>query len=211
MQMNDRAPLATVRRTQDGYLTATARVARSGIQDYTGAEVGKPHMGIVRVYRPESEVFSNDTMSSFAHRPLTLEHPSGQVSSSNWRDVAIGNTGSKVHRDGDFIVVDLVMMDERAIKAFEAGTQELSCGYTCELDFTSGIAPDGQAYDAMQLGIRNNHVAVVSKARGGSELRIGDQAALDDAAKFRATARAAYEEKLSLHDQQMAAHRSATG
>lgn len=41
-----------VRRTTDGYLVAVAKVARIGVQDYLGSEVGKPEMPLVRVYRP---------------------------------------------------------------------------------------------------------------------------------------------------------------
>lgn len=187
MQFNDRVSVNSgTNRTKDGYLAATARVARSGVQLYSGVEVGRPDLQTVRVFRPESEVFDDATMRSFAHRPMTLEHPSSQVNSSNWRDVAIGNTGGKVHRDGDYVVVDLAVMDEGSIKALEAGTRELSCGYNCELDFESGTTPSGEPYDAVQRKIRNNHVALVNKARGGSSLRVGDSATDDARAQARA-------------------------
>lgn len=185
-QFNDRVTASsTVRRTPEGYLVTTARVARSGVQEYLGREVGRPDMPTVKLYRPEDEVFSDATMRSFAHRPMTLNHPSQQVDASNWRDVAVGNTGAKVHRDGDYIVVDLVMMDQKAIAAYEAGTRELSMGYDAVIDFTSGTTPKGEPYDAVQRQIRNNHLALVGKARGGSALRVGDGAApvLDAAAQ----------------------------
>lgn len=58
MQFTDVVTVAGTRRRDDGYLGADARVARTGIQLYAGHEVGKPEMAVVRVYRPEGEVFS---------------------------------------------------------------------------------------------------------------------------------------------------------
>lgn len=182
---------SSVRRTPEGYMVTTAKVARSGVQEYLGAEVGRPDLTTVKIYRPEDEVFSDATMRSFAHRPMTMNHPRDQVTASNWRDHAIGNTGSKVHRDGDYIVVDLVMMDQGAIQAFEGGTRELSMGYDAVIEFTSGTTAKGERYDGVQRQIRNNHLALVGSARGGAELRIGDgEASLDD---VRAQARADHE------------------
>ncbi|MCA0339775.1 MAG: DUF2213 domain-containing protein, partial [Proteobacteria bacterium] len=170
----------TKRRTGDGYLVVNARVARAdNVQLYTGAEVGKPEMATVRVFRPADEVFAADTMKSFAHRPVTLGHPSAAVSSANWRDVAKGWCDGEVARDGEFIRVSMLLADEDTIKEIDAGTRELSMGYDCTLDWTAGTSPTGERYDAIQRGIRSNHIAVVPQARGGSELRIGDSARKD--------------------------------
>ena len=38
-----------------------------------------------------------------------------------------------------------------------------------------GITPEGDKYDAVQKNIRGNHVAIVSTARGGPELKFGDK------------------------------------
>jgi hypothetical protein len=175
MLLNDRLTIDEKRRTNDGYLTVNARVARAGnVQLYLGDEVGKPEMKTVRVYRPADEVFSKDTMQSFAHRPVTLGHPSKGVSSKNWDGIAKGWSDAEVVRDGEFVRVSMLLADEAAIKAVENGTRELSMGYDCTLDWTAGTTPSGEAYDAIQRGIRSNHIAVVERARGGSDLRIGD-------------------------------------
>ncbi|PZU74992.1 MAG: hypothetical protein DI546_09460 [Rhizobium sp.] len=177
MHLQDKLTIDSKRRTRDGYLTVSAKVARAGnVQLYNGDEVGKPEMQVVRVYRPADEVFSNDTMQSFAHRPVTLGHPSQAVSSTNWKDVAKGWSDGEVVRDGDFVRVSMLLADAGTIQEIEDGTRELSMGYDCSLDFTAGVSPSGEAYDAIQRGIRSNHIAVVPKARGGSELRIGDSA-----------------------------------
>lgn len=177
MQFTDAAVVAGTRRRDDGYLVADARIARTGIQIYRGAEVGRPDMAAVRVYRPGTEVFSEETLKSAAHRPVTNDHPPGvAVNSGNWKQFAVGQTGDEVTGEGIFLRVPLMVSDEAAIKDIEAGKRELSAGYTCQLDFTAGKTPGGEAYDAIQKNIRLNHVAIVAAGRAGAEVRIGDGA-----------------------------------
>lgn len=174
MNFTDAVTVAGTRRRDDGYLVADARIARTGVQSYLGSEVGKPDMAVVKVYRPGSEVFSDDTMKSAAHRPVTNDHPSEMVTSDNWKKYSVGQTGDEVSGEGIFIRVPLMVSDEAAIKDIEAGKQELSAGYTCDLDFTAGKTPSGEEFDAIQKNIRINHVAVVQRGRAGSKVRIGD-------------------------------------
>jgi hypothetical protein len=173
MKFQDAVTISGTRKRSDGSLVADARVARTGIQLYLGSEVGKPEMSLVRVMRPESEVFKSDTLASFAHRPLTNDHPSEMVTADNWRKHAVGNTGEEIARDGTFIRVPLMVSDAGAIADIEAGKRELSAGYTCDLDWTAGTH-DGVAYDAVQTNIRANHIAIVGRGRAGSSVRIGD-------------------------------------
>lgn len=160
--------------TNDGYLTAMVRAARTGVQKYRGFEVGEPQMKEVIVYRPEEEVFSKDSLHSYAHKPTTNDHPPVTVDSENWAKYGVGHTGGEVARDGEFVVVPLVLMDQEVIDDYRHGKKQLSLGYSCDLVWDSGNAPDGTAYDAVQRNIRANHLAVVANARGGPDLRIGD-------------------------------------
>lgn len=162
------------RRTADGYLLAAPRVARTGIQEYLGDELGRPDMPIVRVYRPEEEVFSKDALLSFGHRPVTIDHPPVLVDASNWKKYSAGQTDADVLRDGEYVRIPMMLMDKAAIGDVEAGKVELSAGYTADIDWTAGVTPDGQKYDAIQRNIRGNHIAVVDRARGGAALRIVD-------------------------------------
>ena len=174
MFLTDSVTASNVRRTADGYLVADAKVARCGIQEYLGSEVGKPDMPIVRVYRPEASVFADSAMRSYAYRPMTNNHPGESVTSKNWKDVAIGQTGSEVMRDGEFVRVPLVLMDARAIADYESGKRELSMGYGAELTFQDGVTEAGEPYDAILGPMTMNHLALVDRARGGEHLRIGD-------------------------------------
>ena len=171
MEIDDAAQLV---QTKDGYLVAMPRVARTGIQKYAGAEMDMPDRDMVNVYRPETEVFNLDSWKSFAHRPVTLDHPPQMVDAGNWKKYAVGQCGGDVARDGDFIRIPMTIMDGEAIKAIKDGKAQLSVGYSSKILFEQGTAPDGQVYDAVQTNIRVNHVAVVDRARGGPKLKFGD-------------------------------------
>jgi len=182
MILHDSVTVSGVRRTEDGYLVAEARVARTGIQDYLGTEIdpdnehGLRDKPIVRVYRPESAVFHADAMQSYAYRPMTNGHPGGDgVNSKNWKDVAIGQTGGEVVRDGQFVKVPLVLMDAKAIDDYEAGKRELSMGYGAEVVFQDGTTDEGDHYDCYLGPMKMNHLSLEHRARGGEQLRIGDK------------------------------------
>lgn len=177
MQFIDAVTVAGTRRRDDGYLVADARIARTGIQTYLGSEVGKPELAVVRVYRPGAEVFSQDTLKSAAHRPVTNDHPPELVTSANWKKYSVGQSADEVSGEGIYIRVPLMVSDETAIQDIEGGKRELSAGYTCDVEFTPGVTEAGEAYDAVQKNIRLNHIAIVARGRAGSEVRIGDGAA----------------------------------
>jgi cation transport regulator ChaB len=84
--------------TPEGYLKAAPRIARTGIQLYSGDELGWENKPVVRVYRPETEVFSLDALKGLSNRPVTINHPDQMVDSKNWKQHAVGHLGSD-HRD----------------------------------------------------------------------------------------------------------------
>lgn len=173
----DKATLAGTRKREDGSLIADVRIARTGIQLYHGTEVGKDPTKWYKVYRPRDEVFSADTLKSAAHRPVTNDHPPEMVNADNWKKYAVGNTADEVRGEHTFIRVPLMVSDGAAIKDIEDGKREVSAGYVCNLDWTPGVTPEGEAYDAVQRNIRLNHVAIVDAGRAGPEVRIGDGSA----------------------------------
>jgi hypothetical protein len=178
IQFADALELGKPRRTREGYLAVRAKAARAGVYDYLGREVdpeGKHFSAdqVVKVYRPEDEVFATDAVHSFLMKPITDEHPSQPVTADNWRQHAKGvNAGAL--RDGQYLAFDLVVMDRAAIEAVDAGKKQLSNGYACDLAFESGTTPLGDAYDAVQRQIRGNHIALVRAGRAGPECAIAD-------------------------------------
>lgn len=162
----------------DGCLVAEVRAARAGIQTYNRNEVNAP-VGfagdVVRVYRPEDEVFSRDSMASFAAAPVTIDHPSEAVTADNWRRLGVGEINGDVARDGEFVRVPIIVRDASAVDTIMRSHKQLSMGYSVDLDWTPGKSPSGEAYDAVQRHIRINHIAAVPAARGGPQLRIIDE------------------------------------
>jgi uncharacterized protein len=174
IQLYDKSQVSSTRLTKDGYLVAEARAARTGVYDYSGAELRRPDLGVVRVYRPPEEVFSKDALESFTSLPVTVDHPPEMVSSKNWKKYVRGYTGEEVAKDDIYVRVPLILKDERAIADVQDGKNELSFGYTCDVEFTPGQTPDGQKYDAIQRNPRGNHLAIVSAGRAGRDCKIGD-------------------------------------
>lgn len=174
MKFTDKVSIEGTRKREDGYLVVDARIARIGVQRYLGSEVGKPDLPFVDVYRSPEQVFATDAMASFAHRPVTDDHPTQPVTADNWKQLAVGQTSDEIRQDGNFLRVPLMVADASTIEKVESGKRELSAGYNCDLEFTSGVTPDGVTYDAIQTNIRSNHVAIVQAGRAGKECRIGD-------------------------------------
>lgn len=176
MRFIDRAPVSGIRRTDDGYAVAEVPVARTGIQDYAGYEVGRPDLTTVSVYRPPETVFADDYLASMAHKPVTDDHPANAVTADNWDGIAKGWTGETIRKDEarGLVFVPMLMADAGLISKLEKGKREVSVGYTCELVWGDGIAPDGARYQAMQTNARVNHVAVVDRGRAGHTCRVGD-------------------------------------
>jgi hypothetical protein len=178
LTINDRASHKITHReyTDEGFLRVPGRVARTGIQEYLARELGLPGdpNRVVRVYRPPSEVFKSESLSSFDGAVITIDHPAGLVNSTNYKKVAVGVVRGIGVQDGDFVKCDLIFQDADAINAINAGKCELSSGYTAVYDDTPGITPGGEPYDYTQTDIKINHVAAVYNARAGSQARVFD-------------------------------------
>ena len=167
---------SAVRRTADGYAVAEVPVARTGIQDYAGYEVGRPDLQRVSVYRPPETVFADEYLASMAHKPITDDHPSEAVTADNWDGLAKGWTGETIRKDeaSGLVYVPMMLADGATIQKLTDGKREVSCGYSCELVWEDGVTPEGARYDAKQINARINHIAIVDKGRAGSQCRIGD-------------------------------------
>lgn len=177
MKFTDSVSIGSVKELEDGYLVATARVARTGVQHYLAAELGDVALkagfdpsDVVRVLRPESEVFNADSLRSITRLPVTVDHPSVQVTADNWSQLAVGDVGDSYTKDGEWIVVNPMIKDSAGVQAAKSTHREISMGYTAD------IVPlaDRSIADFEQQNIRYNHLALVPKGRAGEKARIGD-------------------------------------
>ncbi|SFV11435.1 hypothetical protein SAMN02799631_05271 [Methylobacterium sp. 174MFSha1.1] len=202
------AEIAGARPLGNGALVVQARAARAGnVQVYRGDEVARPDLPQVRIYRDPDEIFREESLRSFGHKPVTLDHPPEAVTPRTWRGVARGHVGDEVVRDGAYVRIPMLLADSAAIAAVQAGRREISVGYTCDLDWTPGTAPDGAPYDARQTRIVVDHVAIVAQGRAGPECRIGDTDLTRRLAEAEARAQAA-ETALAERDGEVAALRA---
>jgi hypothetical protein len=178
MFLADRLKITTEREyTDEGFLKVPARISRTGIQEYLAIEMGltdRDPTDVVRVYRPEEEVFNDESLVSFANKPVTNNHPPELVSPDNSKQFSVGMSGPDVTRDGMFAKTVLHVTDGEAIKSIESGKTELSNGYTADIEWVSGVTPDGEQYDAIQRNIKGNHIAIVERGRAGPACRVAD-------------------------------------
>lgn len=168
--------------TRDGYLVGEARISRAGnVQQYMGYELGLKDdkaNKVFGVYRDPDVVFDERSMLSLAGRPVTRGHPSVAVDASNWKELAKGQIGGTIKRDGEHVVAHMAIMDHASAKEVADGARSLSAGYTVDVVADEGTAPDGTPYQYRQAGeLRFNHVAYLpdNNPRAGNT-RIGDGA-----------------------------------
>jgi hypothetical protein len=168
----DRGELSKPVRQPNGWLRADAYLSRSGVFLYRNPDGSER-----REYRPPDEVFKADTLESFALVPLTNDHPAeGMLTAENTRQYQVGTVVAP-RQDAEFMRSQLLVTDAATIADMESGKVELSCGYCADLDETPGVTPEGERYDARQMNIRGNHVAVVAAGRAGPDVRVRMDAA----------------------------------
>lgn len=161
--------------TPEGFLCVKGIAARTGVYQYLSSELDLdgPER-IVNVYRSPEEVFSPESMATYLHKDVTNDHPADLVDSKTFKDVSVGHVRG-VERDGDNLIVDMIIKDQAAIDDIQSGKAELSPGYLAEYVEAPGIDPvSGTAYEYVQRDIQINHNAVVEAARAGKVARIFD-------------------------------------
>lgn len=169
----DLGRLRPAREMPDGRMLFDVHMTRAGIFEYPQKD-GK----IRRELRPRKEVFSKESMDSYAIMPATQHHPPKMVSGERTddtvaaRDYMVGATGETVMRDEDHLR-GTVMINDKPTIALMKRYPEVSCGYKCDVLEQSGVDPEFGAYDAIQTNIRGNHLAVaVPVARAGNTARV---------------------------------------
>ena len=191
-------------KTPEGFLKGRAVICSTGIYEYRRADGS-----IVKELRLPEEVFAPAFLESLKLKPVTLGHPDEMVTVDNVQKYQKGTLGDNPSSPGGtegkpnmageqagyqfyntdmyHVAIDMIIHDADTIRAVEDGTDELSVGYTCDLEqATPGARFLGQTYDYVQRNLKCNHVAVVPKGRAGDAARIrldSDDAILVDASE----------------------------
>lgn len=162
-----------VRTPEEFLICYNVPIARTGVQEYYGYELGLEDRRneLIKVYRPESEVFKPAAMASFEGKPFTDDHPVEDVTPDNFGVYGKG-TVTNVRRgtgnDINLLLADIIVYNKRQIEEIESKQKrEISCGYECD------YVPYEDGY--MQKNIVGNHVALVDAGRAGSKVAIKDK------------------------------------
>lgn len=149
-------------KTAEGFLVARAPVTSIGVFTYRNPDGTER-----RELRLPEEVFAEESLATLKMKPLTLLHPDEAVTPENVDKLSVGSVGSDVTSDSYRVYVSLTATKQDGIDAVENGSaRSLSCGYTCDIEWTSGTWM-GMKYDCIQRKIRYNHVALVPVPRAG--------------------------------------------
>lgn len=143
--------------TKEGWIRDRPVITRSGIFEYKTPD-GKTK----REYRPDAEVFHEESLSSCAGIPVTDSHR-GLVSAANVDGIVGTVTSNASKQDEIDVVADVIIHNPKRL----GKKRELSLGYVCDIDEAPGEV-NGQRYDCVQRNIRYNHLAVVNKGRAGN-------------------------------------------
>jgi hypothetical protein len=157
--------LRSPRKKANGFIEYDAFVTRTGVFEYRNADGSQR-----REYRPPSEVFRSDSLQSLASVPVTDDHPPKMLTPDSAKEYTRGAVSPNVSPEGNKIRTSFTVYDSALQRKMTSGRNQISLGYRCDVDFTPGISPEGEAYDAVQRNIVYNHLAVVGKGRAGESI-----------------------------------------
>ncbi len=164
---------ATIDETS-GFLTSPVTLARTGVQEYFGFELGlmdgEDALKKFGVFRPAEEVFHKDSIASYINLVITDDHPGGFVTVENVKDLQVG-TVSHVSANVGTLEGIATITNKDQIDKSKDGKIEVSVGYSNDLKEEAGVF-DGLSYQYKQTKIRANHLAIVDKGRCGNACKL---------------------------------------
>lgn len=182
-------------KTPEGYLICSdAVLARTGPQEYRVDELFVDNIegdanGMVSIDRKPEEVFDEKTIASGENKPLTFEHPSVEVNTSNYNEYSVGfvrDLRKGTDNGQDVLLGTIVVTNKEAIEAIESGEYtQLSCGYDCDIVGDKG--------NYQQCNIRINHVALCKEGRAGIARIVDSMESLKKSRKVKDADRKGYD------------------
>ena len=175
--------LGTPKRTDEGFFLSSGKLAKPGVMPYKSDDDTTIFLELV-----DEDVLSNEVSNAtLEQKAFTIEHPEDDVTPDNWSTLAHGDVTNPrydaEHPDGPGLYVDLAGKTRAILTEIEKpnGKNELSPGYTVEVDDTPGVHPVFGKYDTRQIpGTRRyNHVALTEGARGGRDLQLRKDSAIE--------------------------------
>jgi hypothetical protein len=153
-------------------------ISKVGVFPYLGKSIGASDPGrIYMVYRPEEELADPACIKSFRLLPWVDEHEMLGDEEAGYtapeKKGVQGVIGEDVYYDDGVLKGNIKVFSESLAALINSGKRQLSAGYRCKYEFTSGQY-NGQRYDAIQRNIRGNHLASVQEGRMGPDVAVLD-------------------------------------
>lgn len=152
-------------------------ISKAGVFQYLGKNIS-PELEPDRVYnvwRPEEELNNPDTINSFKLVPWIPFHEMLGKDFTPAEDVGVqGTTGEQIYFKDGSLLGNIKVYGEKLANLIDSGVKELSLGFRCLWEITSGTTPGGKSYDVIQRKIRGNHLASVPDGRMGSDVAVMD-------------------------------------
>lgn len=166
----------------NGYITIDRNpITRVGVFPYSGRGLpGADPDKVYNVLRSEEELSSPETLKSFELLPLIDEHVmlgKGYGTAPEEKGVH-GYTGEKITYHDGMVYASMRIISDTLKRLIEQGKKQLSCGYRCIFEKSSGVF-NGQGYDYIQRQIRGNHIALVQQGRMGKDVAVLDGIVFD--------------------------------
>ena len=170
---------------EDGTVEARSIITSIGVFPYK-----LPNGTIRHELRTPEEVFSKVSLDSMANMPIYVGHQYDSnkkliKDEAKRKELAVGFTSDSVVGNNVYVATDLKVTRADGVEAIKKGMQSLSVGYDCEVIPESGTWC-GIHYDAKQVNIVNDHLALVWCGRQGDQAVIHmdseDAILVDDAA-----------------------------
>ena len=156
-------------------------ITKAGVFPYLGKQIS-PELEpdkIYQVYRPAEEI--RKAADTFKLVPLVDNHTMiGKDFTPAEEKGVHGVLGEEIKEKDGVLYADVKIFSESLKNLIQNGKKELSLGYFCEYDLTPGEY-HGVHYDAVQRGLRGNHIALVANGRMGHDVRVMDRALACDA------------------------------
>ena len=153
-------------------------LTKVGVFPYMGRDIS-PELDpdkVYFVYRPADELFSEQTLETVKDDiAFVNEHEMLGSGFTKVDDYGLAGEAKDIYKNGEYLTAGKIKIySEKTKEDIQRGKKELSLGYLCEYELSSGEF-DGQHYDAIQRNIRVNHVALVDRGRAGSDVRVLDK------------------------------------
>lgn len=154
---------ASMKADSNGFLKGRAVITTTGVFPYVRED------GTIQwELRSPEEVFHPDSLNTLRMAVVTNDHPDALVTPESAAAVMVGSLGEEIIVDQfkGRVASNLTVSVKDAIDDVQDGKRALSAGYSCDVMMETGNY-NGVPYDAKQVKIRYNHVAIVDRGRAG--------------------------------------------